>query len=53
MTKYDPKKAMIALLIMSTLMAAMVDEVISTLFIVAIVFEYVGNQRRKLRHNVG
>jgi len=40
MTKYDPKKVMIALLIMSALMAAMVDEVTSILFIVAIVFEY-------------
>jgi len=40
MTRYDPKKAMIALLIMSALMAAMVDEVTSILFIVAIVFEY-------------
>lgn len=39
-TKYDPKKVMITLLVMSTLMAALVDEVTSILFIVAIVFEY-------------
>ena len=39
-TKYDPKKVLIVLLIMSTVMAAMVDEVTSILFIVAIVFEY-------------
>jgi Na+/H+ antiporter NhaD/arsenite permease-like protein len=39
-TKYDPKKVLIVLLAMSTLMAAMVDEVTSILFIIAIVFEY-------------
>ncbi len=39
-TKYDPRKVMIILLILSTLMAAMVDEVTSILFIIALVFEY-------------
>lgn len=39
-TKYDPKKVMIILLLLSTLMAALVDEVTSILFIIAIVFEY-------------
>lgn len=39
-TKYDPTKVLILLLAVSTLMAAMVDEVTSILFIVAIVFEY-------------
>ncbi|NHV45139.1 MAG: hypothetical protein HA493_00635 [Candidatus Verstraetearchaeota archaeon] len=38
--KYDPIKVMIVLLTMSTLMAAMVDEVTSIIFITAIVFEY-------------
>jgi Na+/H+ antiporter NhaD/arsenite permease-like protein len=37
---YDPKRVLIALLAISTLMAAMVDEVTSILFIIAIVFEY-------------
>lgn len=39
-TKYDPRKVMIILLMLSTLMAAMVDEVTSILFIIALVFEY-------------
>jgi Na+/H+ antiporter NhaD/arsenite permease-like protein len=39
-TKYDPRKVLIVLLAMSTLMAAMVDEVTSILFIIAIIFEY-------------
>jgi Na+/H+ antiporter NhaD/arsenite permease-like protein len=38
--KYDPIKVMIVLLTISTLMAAMVDEVTSIIFITAIVFEY-------------
>ena len=38
--RYDPRKVMITLLVMSTLMAAMVDEVTSIIFITAIVFEY-------------
>ncbi len=38
--RYDPRKVMIILLAMSTLMAAMVDEVTSIIFITAIVFEY-------------
>jgi len=42
-TKYDPKKVMLLLLVMSTLMAAMVDEVTSIIFITAIVFEYCRN----------
>jgi len=39
-TKYDPKKVMIILLMLSTFMAALVDEVTSILFITALVFEY-------------
>jgi Na+/H+ antiporter NhaD/arsenite permease-like protein len=39
-TKYDPKKVFIILMLLSTAMAAMVDEVTSILFIIAIVFEY-------------
>jgi len=39
-TKYDPRKVLIILLIMSTLMAALVDEVTSILFIIAVSFEY-------------
>lgn len=38
--RYDPVKVMIGLLVISTLMAAMVDEVTSIIFITAIVFEY-------------
>jgi Na+/H+ antiporter NhaD/arsenite permease-like protein len=38
--KYDPIKVIIVLLTISTLMAAMVDEVTSIIFITAIVFEY-------------
>ncbi|NHV97789.1 MAG: hypothetical protein HA494_08435 [Thaumarchaeota archaeon] len=38
--RYDPVKVMIGLLAISTLMAAMVDEVTSIIFITAIVFEY-------------
>ncbi len=40
LTNYDPRKVLIVMLVISTLMAAMVDEVTSILFIVAIVFEY-------------
>jgi len=39
-TKYNPRLVLIVLLVMSTLMAALVDEVTSILFIIAIVFEY-------------
>ena len=39
-TQYDPRKVLLVLLAMSCLMAAMVDEVTSILFIIAIVFEY-------------
>jgi Na+/H+ antiporter NhaD/arsenite permease-like protein len=39
-TKNDPRKVLIILLIMSTLMAALVDEVTSILFIIAVSFEY-------------
>ncbi len=37
---YDPKKVLVILLVVSTLMAALVDEVTSILFMIAIVFEY-------------
>jgi len=40
LTNYDPKKVLISMMVVSTLMAAMVDEVTSILFITAIVFEY-------------
>jgi Na+/H+ antiporter NhaD/arsenite permease-like protein len=39
-TNNDPVKVLIILLIMSTLMAALVDEVTSILFIIAVSFEY-------------
>lgn len=40
LTKYDPRKVMVMMLCISTLMAALVDEVTSILFIIAIIFEY-------------
>jgi len=38
--RYDPKKVLIVLMVMSALMSAIVNEVISIIFITTIVFEY-------------